>query len=63
MTTALTKPVRRLCTRIKDGGRNIIVSLEPGDILTFRTVGFKSTYRIALEPLFNRAAADAARNK
>lgn len=37
------------------GGRNLIVGLEPGNIISFREKGLRKRYDIALEMVFNLA--------
>ncbi len=57
MTTKLQKAVYRECMRFKDGGRDVIVGIEPGDVLTFRVKGLRGhPYRMGLEGLYHAAA-------
>jgi hypothetical protein len=55
MATPLTKPVRRELRSADRKGRALIVTLEPGDILTFRPKGAKRTISVYLGHAFNLA--------
>ena len=54
--TRLTKPVRRECARTTDRGREIVLSLLPGDLLTFRRKGARTTYTLTIEAAYHLAA-------
>ena len=59
--TRLTKPVRRECARTTDRGREIVLSLLPGDLLTFRRKGARTTYTLTIEAAYHLAAKCYAR--
>jgi hypothetical protein len=61
--TPLTRTIRRLTTRWKDHGRPRVVSLEPGDSITFRTKGTRKLYRTSLEACFWLAVRADARDQ
>jgi len=46
--TTLTKAVRRETCRTSDGHRPIIVTLEPGDIISFRLKGCRAVVKTTL---------------
>lgn len=52
MATKLTKPVVREALSTDRKGRTLIVSLEPGDILTFRPKGRKHSVSVYLGHCF-----------
>lgn len=52
MATALKKQVVRKCERSFHKGRQLIVMLEPGDILGMREAGRRTTYRAPLEKVY-----------
>lgn len=52
MATKLLKPVKREMLMGDDRGRPMIVTLEPGDMLTFRLKGKKTTYSVPLHSCF-----------
>jgi hypothetical protein len=51
----LRKTVIRETTRARDAGRNIIVSLEPGDVIGFRLKGCRQTFRMPLQACYSVA--------
>ena len=53
--TTLTRPVRRETTRTTDGGRQIIVTLEPGDLIRFRLKGCRKTFATTLHACYYMA--------
>lgn len=55
MATELHKPVRRLLQSADRKGRRLIVSLEPGDIITFRPKGAKRTVSLYIGHAFTLA--------
>lgn len=56
MPTNLLKPVTRaLASRSRIKGRQLIVTLEPGDIFTFREKGLKRSYSIYAGHCYNLA--------
>uniref|UniRef100_A0A6M3JN01 Uncharacterized protein n=1 Tax=viral metagenome TaxID=1070528 RepID=A0A6M3JN01_9ZZZZ len=65
--TTLQRIVRRECGRATDGGRPIIVSLEPGDVIGFRLKGCRRTYRTTVQACYSLAVklqlADERREK
>jgi hypothetical protein len=61
--TSLTKPVSRLTTRLRDRGRPIVVTLEPGDTITFRAKGTRTLYRTSREAWYMLSARAAAREQ
>ena len=52
MATALKKRVVRKCERSFHKGRQLIVMLEPGDILSMREGGRRTVYSAPLEKVF-----------
>lgn len=58
--TPLRKPVYRVTTttRIRERGklREIVVGLEPGDVVTVRLKGTRTTYTLPVSAVFYRAA-------
>jgi len=46
--TLLSKQVSRECLRTTDGGRPIITTLEPGDIISFRLKGCRRVFKTTL---------------
>jgi Leu/Phe-tRNA-protein transferase len=63
--TSLGRAVRRK-TRFaytvlyRGEARPIIVSLEPGDVISFREAGRRQRWRVAIDHLFRQAVRDAA---
>jgi hypothetical protein len=56
MATLLTKPVSRETLAVTDHpGRKIIVTLEPGDMISFRAKGKRTTYEVPLAACYNLA--------
>lgn len=47
MATKLTKPIERELL-YTDRGRTVIISLEPGDLITFRQKGKRTRYSVSL---------------
>ena len=63
--TSLNRPVRRRTRRsyavlYASQPRAIVVSLEPGDIITFRETGRRQTWSVAIDRIFHRAVREAA---
>ncbi len=63
--TPLSKPVRRKTRHsyaVLDGGqaRAIIVSLEPGDVITFREAGRRHVWTSPIDRVFRQAVREAA---
>ena len=54
--TTLTKRVSRLCPRTTDRGREIVLTLLPGDLLTFRRKGTRTAYVVTIEAAYHLAA-------
>lgn len=56
MATLLTKKISRETLAVTDHpGRKIIVTLEPGDMITFRAKGKRMTYEVPLAACYNLA--------
>ena len=56
MATVLTKPISRETLAVTDHpGRKIIVTLEPGDMISFRAKGKRTTYEVPLAACYNLA--------
>ncbi len=63
--TALTKPVRRVTRHAYtvlyvSEARTIVVSLEPGDIITFRESGRRRVWSLPIDRQFRQAVREAA---
>jgi len=63
--TSLTKAVRRVTrhpyTVLYTGeARLIVVSLEPGDVITFREAGRRQTWSLPIDRMFRQAVREAA---
>ena len=63
--TSLTKAVRgvtrRMYTVLYAGeARQIVVSLEPGDVVTFREAGRRQTWSLPIDRMFRQAMREAA---
>ena len=63
--TSLTKAVRRVTrdtyTVLYTGdARSIVVSLEPGDVMTFREAGRRQTWSLPIDRMFRQAVREAA---
>jgi hypothetical protein len=63
--TSLTKAVRRktrfLYAVLYSGkARPIIVSLEPGDVITFREAGRRQVWSVPVDQVFRQAVRDTA---
>jgi len=52
MATKLLRPVKREMLVGDDRGRPMIVTLEPGDMISFRLKGKKTTYTVPLHSCF-----------
>ena len=52
--TKLTNPVLRECVW-RDGGRPIVVGLEPGDLITFRRKGTRRQYALPISAAYAMA--------
>lgn len=53
--TPLTKRVQRRCTTTRDGGRRIIVAMDPGDDLMFRLERGKKWFRVPVIDIYHFA--------
>ena len=63
--TALTKAVRRktrfpYAVLYAGKARPIIVSLEPGDVITFREAGRRHSWSVPIDRVFRHAVRDSA---
>ena len=63
--TPLAKPVRRLTRRsysvlYVNEARPIVVSLEPGDVITFREFGRRHTWSLPIDRIFRQAVREVA---
>ena len=63
--TSLTKAVRRKTRRTYSvlyvsEARPIVVSLEPGDVITFRESGRRQVWSVPIDRVFRHAVKDAA---
>lgn len=63
--TSLTKAVRRVTRRTytvlyTGEARPIVVSLEPGDVITFREAGRRQTWLLPIDRMFRQAVREAA---
>jgi len=63
--TSLTKAVRRVTrhpyTVLYTGeARLIVVSLEPGDVITFREAGRRQTWSLPIDRMFRQAVREVA---
>ena len=63
--TSLTKPVRRRTRHLyavlyAGEARSIVVSLEPGDVVTFREAGRRQTWSLPIDRMFRQAVREAA---
>jgi hypothetical protein len=54
--TRINKTVRRHCNRpVFDGGyKNLIVAIEPGDMIAVKTIRSRKWYRITIQNLYER---------
>jgi hypothetical protein len=50
--TRLDKPVRRETCRTQEQGRSLIVTLEPGDTISFRQKGCRKSWKTTLSACF-----------
>jgi hypothetical protein len=57
----LVKPLSRLTTHWRQRGRPVVVTLEPGDSISFRLKGTRTIFRTSLEGCFWLAARALAR--
>jgi Leu/Phe-tRNA-protein transferase len=62
---SLNRPVRRRTRRsysvlYSSEPRTIVVSLEPGDVITFREAGRRQTWSVAIDRIFHQAVREAA---
>ena len=56
MATLLTKSIHRECLAVTDmTGRKQIITLEPGDMLAFRSKGKRMTYSVPIAACYNLA--------
>ena len=56
MATLLMKPISRETLAVTDyPGRKIIVTLEPGDTISFRAKGKRTSYEVPLQACYNLA--------
>ena len=61
--TKLTKKLKRECVRQKHGGRELVITLLPGDVIEVREKGRVKGYTMsALGVYFAGARAEADRN-
>ena len=63
--TSLTKAVRRktrfpYAVLYSGRARPIIVSLEPGDVITFREAGRRQVWSVLIDQVFRQAVRDTA---
>lgn len=58
--TRLTKQVRRELCRTTEQHRPIIVTLEPGDVISFRQKGCRKVWRTSLEACLHMAIKSEA---
>jgi len=63
--TSLTKRVRRKTRRsyavlYVNDARPIVVSLEPGDVITFREAGRRHLWSVPVDRVFRQAVREAA---
>ena len=63
--TSLIKPVRRKTRRTYavlyvNDARPIVVSLEPGDVITFREAGRRHVWSMPIERAFRQAVRESA---
>lgn len=63
--TPLAKAVRRVTRRsypvlYVNEARPIVVSLEPGDVITFRESGRRQTWSLPIDRMFRQAVREAA---
>jgi hypothetical protein len=63
--TSLTRAVRRVTRRpymvlYTGEARSIVVSLEPGDVITFREAGRRQTWSLPIDRMFRQAVREAA---
>ncbi|MCJ7543678.1 MAG: hypothetical protein MUP47_03770 [Phycisphaerae bacterium] len=63
MSTELRRPVVRQTVRLRHGGQPLIVTLEPGDTISFRAKGRRHMDRTTLEACFWLAAKASARDE
>ena len=61
--TSLTKAVRRKTRRsypvlYVNDARPIVVSLEPGDVITFREAGRRQTWSLPIDRMFRQAVRE-----
>ena len=61
--TGLTRPVSRLTMRWRQRGRPVVVTLEPGDSITFRLKGTRKVWQTSLEACFWIALKAEAREQ
>jgi hypothetical protein len=63
--TSLTKAVRRktrfpYAVLYAGNARSIIVSLEPGDVITFREAGRRQVWSVPIDQVFRQTVRDTA---
>jgi Leu/Phe-tRNA-protein transferase len=63
--TSLDRPVRRVTRRrypvlYSSEPRAIVVSLEAGDVITFREAGRRQTWSVAIDRIFRQVVREAA---
>jgi hypothetical protein len=63
--TSLTKAVRRktrwtYSVLYSGDARPIVVSLEPGDVITFREAGRRQTWSLPVDRMFRQAVRESA---
>jgi hypothetical protein len=62
--TPLTKPVRRITRHpytvlYTSEARPIVVSLEPGDVITFREAGRRQMWSLPIDRMFRQAVRES----
>lgn len=62
MLTPATRAVARITNATTDDGRAIVVTIGPGDVLTFRAKGRRTEHTVSVASAFAHAARFAARD-
>ena len=64
MPTPLQRPVSRRAAFTRDAGRLLVVTLEPGDMVSIRLAGTRTSYTTTLGAVYSMAVkAEVARKK
>lgn len=64
MPTPLHRPVSRRAAFTKDAGRLLVVTLEPGDMVSIRLAGTRTSYTTTIGAVYSMAVkAEVARQK